>query len=73
MTGMLSLPDHLLEMITARTATGLSEYKEAWGAAAVTCKRLHNVQLPGEYVAVRDYHSEHPSLNARQYPLPERW
>ena len=64
MAEILSLPDHVLEMIAAKTATSLSEYETSWGAAAMTCKRLHNVQLPAEYVAVHDYQSTHPSLTA---------
>ena len=58
MAELLSLPEHVLELIVARTARCLSRYERSWGGAALTCKRLHDLQLPGEYAVVKDLQSE---------------
>ncbi len=60
MAELLCLPEHVLELIVARTATSLSRYETSWGAAALTCKRLHSLQLPGDFAVVDNLQSERP-------------
>ena len=62
MVGLLSLPEEVLEMIAAKTAKRMSWYEENWGGAAASCKRLHNVQLPNEFVIVEGVQSRSPAL-----------
>ena len=45
-------------MIAAKTAARTSWYEMNWGGAAASCRTLHNVQLPGEYVTIEGIQSE---------------
>ena len=62
MTDLLCLPEHVLELIVARTATNLSGYETCWGGAALACKRLHRLQLPGDFAVIEELQSERPVL-----------
>ena len=62
MATLLSLPKELLEMIAAKMANSLLRYEESWGPAATTCKRLHNLQLPGEFAEAEGLQSGTPVL-----------
>ena len=58
MAELLCLPEHILELIVAKSATAISKYEVSWGAAAQTCKRLHDLQLPGECAVVEELQSK---------------
>ena len=58
MAELLCLPEHILELIVARSTTTISGYERNWGAAAMTCKRLHDLQLPGECAVVAELQSK---------------
>ncbi len=66
MDGLLCLPEEVLENIAANSVTGPSKYEESWGAAAASCKRLHNLKIPGEYAEAKGLQSE--SLVLKKLP-----
>ena len=57
MVELLDLPNGVLELIAAKATTGSSHYEESWGAAAASCRRLHDVQLSSEYVEAKGLQS----------------
>ena len=58
MVELLDLPNGVLELIASKVTTGSSRYEASWGAAAASCRRLHNLQISSEYVEAKGLQSE---------------